>query len=273
MPQIRHPSFRDAHEDSKYPFEDRATLTNDSGDIIHENTFLGASIYPVGGTTGFYLSSIVVRTDSIRFVIGDSSNAEIASGSFNLGSPPSEIKLTDVYGRAAGLLVTEPLRAAVFQTWAVGTHNFTSDQTPFVAAVCIPMPEIGLRGVILEDGTLITGDIYLVGADGIVLRVSDTTLPPKVYGEPGRSVKDIRIDVIGDPLFRRRLCEDTFETPRFLQSLRFLFNGRDYTCGPGDHGDIKMLVESTTTGDTVLRLVTNTKGLTIETVGEQLIRD
>jgi hypothetical protein len=268
--RIRHPEWRDSLEPTNYPFSDTASLYNGRNFIL-SGMLLDASLYPVGGQARMYLSKVAITYDTVTIYVGDPVNAELASGSFDLINPPSLVKLTDSLGRPAGVLVSDPLRLASLQSWGVGSYIFTLSQSEFAARICCPAPQIGLRGIMLEDGTLFTGDIWLVGDDGVVLRTETVSLP-STCGQGDQSVEVIRVDVVGDPLFRRRLCNpnDLFETPRFLKTLSFTDGVQTVVCGPDDVGDVKITVNNNLAEDTVLRVRPTPDGIVFESVGDEL---
>jgi len=220
--RIKHPEWRANHDPTKYPFEDRATLVNDDGDILFESTFLDMSLYPVGGKPGAYLSKVVVTASTATIWIGDEENTELASTSFDIVDPPAELRLEDTYGRPAGVFVSEATRLAIFQSWGTGIHEFQPNQTPLVTDVYVPTPEVGVKGILLEDGSLIAGDIWLVGDDGVILSCEETEVPAKCSSE-SITYTTVTVNIVGDPLFRRRLCPapSHFQTPNFLQSICF----------------------------------------------------
>lgn len=251
MPQIMFPEFRDENAPTKYPFSDEATLKTVEGLAIEPDAFLDATLYPIGGLERQYLSRIIVASRSVTIVIGDTKTANLASVTFDPLAPPESLTLTDDYGRPAGVLVSDALRLAVFQSWPIGEHRFLAGATEFVASCVIPMPQVGVRGFVTPDGTLFTGDVWIVGEDGVVVsREGDDTL---------------RVDVVGDPLFRRRLCQplQLFATPRFVQTI----NGMR----PDVRGDFKITVGRTLASDTVLRVYADESGgITFEAVGQLL---
>jgi hypothetical protein len=219
---IRHPGWRDELEDTNYPFMDEATLDNGQGAIILRQTFIDAALYPVGAEAPLYLSSVKVTPYQVTLIIGDKTRPVVASGSFDPRNPPSVIDLYDTKGRPAGTFISSPTRLAVFSSWGVGEHHFTPEQTMFVAAVSFPSPEIGVRGIELPDGQVVTGDVWLVGDNGIVLECYEQhrQLPDgSILSQP-----TVRIHAVGDPLFRRKLCKapEFFQTPRFLQEICFI---------------------------------------------------
>lgn len=250
--RIIYREWRDEQAGSKYPFADDASLVASTGLTLDQAIFLDAVVYPIGGGPRVYLTKVAARgTRTVTISIGTQNGAALASASFDPLEPPSELNLFDALGRPAGLLVSTPDRLAAFQTWPFGDHDF-GQNAEFVSSCVIPMPAPGLRGLLLEDGTLFTGDVWIVGEDGVVVR------------KDGEGV--IRIDLVGDPLFRRRLCEpnDLFATPRFIKTI----NG----VPPDDRGTFLLTVNSELAGDTILRVYPSEDGksLRVEVVGQKL---
>jgi len=270
--RIIHPEWRDYFEPTKYPFSDTATLSNNEADqnFIPEGVFLDAALYPVGGRARLYLSKIVITADVATLYIGDPVNDELASGTVDLLSPGDLIRLVDVYGRPAGIFVSEASRLLTFQGWSTGEHVFDVSQTEFAARVCLPTPQIGVRGFELDDGSVVTGDVWFLGDDGVVLshRVDEEPDPELPTGT--RPVNVIRVDVVGDPLFRRRLCENVFAGSLFLRTLTARQDCREVTCAADENGNISINVGSQDAPDTILRVRATAGGVIFETVGERL---
>lgn len=245
-----HPEWREVNEPNRYPFADSASLADTSGQLLDPTVFLDAHLYPIGAVERVGLSRVTVDAGTITLVLGDASGQELASCQFETLAPPASLVFTDSYGRPAGLLVSEANRMAVFQTWARGDHLFLPGAAEFVASVVTPMPDVGLRGIVLEDGELFSGDIWLVGDAGVVLRDVDGS---------------IRIDIVGDPLFRRRLCGDDarfFTTPTTLRTI----NG----VGPTEQGEFALVVNGRLASDQLLRIVpADDHTLRIEAVGRE----
>jgi hypothetical protein len=271
-PRVLHPEWRNYFAGNNYPFSDTATLVNTEGDqnFIPEDTFLDAALYPIGAEGRLYLSKVTVVSGEATLYIGDEIVRELASGTLDLIDPGSTIRLEDSYGRAAGILVSEPSRLLTFQGWTEGDHLFELDQTEFAARVITPMPEIGVRGFLLDDGTVVTGDIWFTGDDGVVLTPSTAAEPDPANPSGTREVNVIRVDVVGDPLFRRRLCGDIFNNTAFLKQLTLRHNCRKVVCEGDDRGNVTISVGSSLAADTVLRIRTTADGITFETVGERM---
>lgn len=270
MTRITNPAWRNQLEPGNYPFGDNATLTNAENDILLPGTFLDAAIYPVGGVGVVYLSQITISNNICTIAIGDDSTNTLASGEFSLIEPPSEIELVDEYGRPAGVLISETLRLAIFQSWRQGLHVFNNTQTDFAAVCVTKQPAVGVKGVFLADSNeFLSGDIWLVGENGVIVR---NMLIQERVGCEIYEHKAIRIDVVGDPLFRRAQCvaAELFETPKFIKTLTIQRGCNKYVCTPDEFGNINIVSGGDLTAKPVLRLHTTTDGIVIGAVGGKL---
>lgn len=250
MPErIIFPEFRDELEFTHYPFADGTTLTaSNTRQLLEEDTFLDASLYPVGGSVQLYISEIIVNPRLVTIWFSDRVTNRICSTSFDPLAPPDELEVQDTIGRPAGILVSEAIRLSRFSAWDSTTHTFTVQATELCAACVIPTPETGLRGFLTEDGDLVSGDIWLVGDNGVVLRQDGACT--------------VRVDVVGDPLFVRKLCTpiDLFQTPNFLRTIN--------NCIPDEYGDFKLEVGANENAQTIMRINPVEDGLRVEAVGD-----
>ena len=238
--------WRDLTRYIKYPFMDSATLVNSVGDTIPENLFSDARLYPVGGGAGQFLSRVTID-DDVVIAISDASG-EIATGTFDFDTEIDVVKVLDLYGRPAGVFVSSWDRLQTLVNWAPGDHEFERAQTEFAAAVVVPQPIVGVNGIVLADATVFTGEVILVGHDGIVLREDGGT---------------VRVDIVGDPYYLRKLCAEEEVERECVQGLKTInaiaaVDGR-FTITAGDN----------LATDTVLRVTPTTDGLRLTVVGQK----
>lgn len=252
MPErILFPEFRDEYETTRYPFIDTATLESSSGQPIDHDLFLDASLYPIGSAGGYlYLSKINVKPRLIRITVSDRTRKEKAFVEFDPLLAPETLYVTDEWDRPAGVIVSDSLRLSRFTSWADGDHIFAPDATQFVPSCVIPTPEIGVRGVLTEKGDLFTGDLMIVGQNGVVVRKEGDDI--------------IRVDIVGDPLFRRKLCSpvNLFKPPGFVKTI----NG----CPAPESGNFNLTVGGHINDETILRIRKTDAGLIIEAVGSTI---
>tara|TARA_R110000824_G_scaffold397067_1_gene599485 strand:+ start:401 stop:1231 length:831 start_codon:yes stop_codon:yes gene_type:complete len=253
--QVRHPEWRKSLEDTKYPFESAATLTSNNGSKIPKNSFADAHLYPIGADASMHLSKISVTSEFVTFYIGDANSTNVGSGYISVPGNAGTVRLTDSFGRPAGILISTSENLGMFRSLGVGDHTFEKTATPFVAMACMPTPQIGVRGIVIPDGTLFTGPVWLVGEDGVVITQETVTSPATC--DTSQQVHDvIRIDIVGDPLFRRRLCvpRNLFTTPNFVKKIRVVNGDSQWTCAPDSHGYFTIHGNDSLAGDAALRV-------------------
>ena len=269
--RVQHPEFREELDTTNYPFADTATLTNGSQTLL-QGTFIDARFYPIGGGVVMRLSKAVVTHEDVTLYLGDDLTDELASATFDLVTPPDNLEFVDAFGRPAGIVVSTSLRLGVFQTWGTGTHVLNVEQSAFAASVCVPTPQIGVRGVLLDDGSVLSGDVWIVGDDGVVVRHETVQVPASACGGEPATLQVIRVDIVGDPLFRRRLCfsSDLFDTPRFIKTITFTDGVQTYVASPNDKGEMQITINNDRAFDTVLRIRPTAEGLLFESAGTQL---
>jgi hypothetical protein len=160
--------FRDENSDSNYPFVDNGTLTARTGYVLDPATFVDASLYPIGQFRDLRLRAIDRVAGAVRLIVGDAKNAEVAVGSFDPLVPDEIIELFDSFGRFAGIIIGDPDYMQALAGWPVAYHDLR-DTALFVTSCCFPAPAAGILGVELPDGTLLTGDLWMYGENGVTL--------------------------------------------------------------------------------------------------------
>lgn len=255
--RILFPQFRDEQADSKYPFVDGATLTATNTRVkIEPDVFVDALFFGIGTGRRIYISSITITDQRVTISFGDIGGTNKLTTTYNPLALPENgvLAVFDAYGRPAGTLVvgvftanTQP-KLVQFSSWAVGTHVFSPEATEFVSTVVVPSQEPGVRGLVTESGDLLAGDVWLIGDAGVVVR--------NVTG-----TSNIRIDVIGVPLFKRFVCapQIDFATKCFLKTI----NG----CHADEYGNF-VITSDQGVAHNVLRIYPGENGvLTFDTVG------
>jgi hypothetical protein len=238
MERIINRQWRDEQAAGKYPFADYATLQSRDGISLAADTFLDAHLYPIGSSAGLYIPRIDVLAATVKLYVGTNDDQTLCYGEFDPLNPPEILPLIDTYGRAAGVLVAPPLGLSIAQSWTQGTHLFERAATEFVAGVCCPQPAIGVRGFLTDKDELLSGDVWIVGEHGVIVREDpDLSLAGSIV---------LRIDVIGEPLFKRVQCN--FETPQFLKTIN--------NVPPDVNGNFVIQVGTASAADPLLRIGT-----------------
>lgn len=248
------PEWRDENKDSRYPFSDASTLEGTGGILLDKDLFLDAIIYAIGGEGPFYLRSMQNNSGIVTVTINNATNTSEIIGTVDPLTNNKGVPLFDTNGRPSGLLVYDTERAVRLQGWSTNLIDF-GETAQFVASTVIPLPDNHLSGFILPDGTVVTGEVWLFGENGIVVRQENDGA--------------IRFDFVGDPLFKRKLCDTgsetaLFETPNFIKTINGI---------PADvYGNFLLTANSELAGDSILRIYPNSAEnvVKIELVGQTL---
>jgi len=239
------PEWGELNAQRKYPFADTAALENDEGVSLPESVFMDGRLYPLGATPRLYLSKITSTGATITVYLSDSDDTELASASYDVDSLPTVLAFTDDSGRDAGLLVPgEGGLALLASSIPVGDIEFELEQTEFTASVVVPMPSSGVRSLEV-DGIRVSGDVYLVGTDGIVLMV-----------EGGY----VRVDAIGSPYAAVARCEEEGVPFTPICGVRTI-NNRP----PDRYGDYKLTIGANSATDNILRITRLLGSLVVDT--------
>jgi hypothetical protein len=262
MVGIRHPEFLNELENTKYPFVPTAALSNGS-DTFLEGTFLDAHLYTVTGTNRYYISNVNVASDRLTITIGDANESNRMTGEVAQPIIDGNVRLVDVYGRSGGILVSEPVRLSLLAAWGVGDHRFEQRQTEFCVTCQVPVPDPGLTAIRLETGEILSGKVWLVGEDGVVLRTELTT------DKDGNTVEVLRVDVVGDPLYLQRLCtpEELFYPVNPIRTLRVKQGEYIYDCVPDEQGNFTIQMNDSQVADAALRIRTTPEGIVVTVEG------
>ncbi|TXH47683.1 MAG: hypothetical protein E6Q97_26645 [Desulfurellales bacterium] len=203
--RVVYPEFRDEHTLARYPFADDASLVADTGRVLTPDVVLDAMLYPAGNGGPLWLSRIEIDRLRITWVIANAAG-DACSGTCDIADLDPTVDLLDALGRPAGILLLNPDVVAGLQVWDAGAHTFSEDSGAFVASCVAVAPAVGVRGIAAQDQQPLSGDIWIIGEDGVQFSIVPT---------------GIRVDIVGDPLFRRRACagNEVFVAPEFLRTI------------------------------------------------------
>lgn len=261
MPAIIRQSWRDQCEKIKYPFADTATLLNSTGDVIPDALFLDGILHPIGGDSSLFISKIEILATTVVFWFS-CEITDICSATFSKSSVPSVLQVLDAYDRPAGKLVADASLLTSVASWPLGDHLFADTATGISPSAILPMPEVGVRGLVLESGEIFSGPVTLVGEDGVYFRTEDRIVS-------GEIVPVVMVDASGDPLFLRKSCEEeaaigaaALDDGPFLKTI----NGE----APDDDGNFIIFPGNELVEDTVVRITPSGNGLVVNLVGSKV---
>lgn len=263
-----YPAWRDDVAKSVFPFDDHSSLTSLDGETLPLALILDAAIHPPGLSDTVFLSALRIARTGLTFSIASQTGLEVCSG----GWPSAEaidntvVPLTTASGAAAGLLVINPTIATQLVNSRERELIFPLANTQFVISVIrfVSDQEVN-RG--LTSGVVIpeSGDVYLVGRNGVQLSCDDGV---EISRGKSQSVRNVRVNAVGDPLGRRANCSPTdFETPRFVQQVVFQKDGKTHICSPTGLGEIFVLASGFLGNDTALRSYVDGKNIVFGLAG------
>ncbi len=243
------PEWRDHNTQVKYPFTDEATLTN-GVDVLAPNLFLDGRLYPVGGGPNQHLQNVRVTGAQVSLIFHDEAG-EVARGIIDLTSIVADVPLQDPLGRPAGVMVSTVDVLATLAGLGGGDHLFTVEQTGMAGSVVSATPGRGLQALITPDDETFGGEVWLLGRDGVVLRMEDGA---------------IRVDALGDPFALRKVCAEEGDTLAPLCPIRTI-NG----VPPDENGDFRLTITGEAPGavDPVLRVDQVGARITLRAVGQR----
>lgn len=170
--------WQTSNKDRAHPFSESVTTISTNGTELPNDVFTDGFFYPINLVGNLYISEINYTANTIT--IADSEDGAIKGSSANtFGSGKHEFY--DELGRYIGCLIEGPGAANL------GIDlSFDADRGRLAAAVVYAQNQQGVRGLKLEDGTVLTGEVTLIGTDGVVLSTNnDGTIRVDIVGTPG----------------------------------------------------------------------------------------
>jgi len=165
----------------RYPFAENSSLISQQGVALPNDLFTDAIFYPIDLVGELYVSSVDATTNTI--IVSDADTLLVKGVSTNVFGSGLHHFYDDI-GRHVGSATTGKGILEV-----AGSFTFDVTSTPLEGAVVYPQNQPGLRGIRLPDGTVLTGEVTLIGRDGIMLATNnDGTIRVDVVGAPGNEL-------------------------------------------------------------------------------------
>lgn len=163
-----------------YPFCDAASMLDSAGAMVPQDLVVDAILYPQG-LLGF---PYLLRIDGPNraFYFGDSMTQKaIGVCRWSPGDTRAQVQDTSQYSRPIGTLVFGPGINSI-DTTAVRT--FAPRSTQLAPTAYVALNQTGVTGLVLPDGTLMTGNITITGQDGVVVSTQNGVLRVDCTGVP-----------------------------------------------------------------------------------------
>jgi hypothetical protein len=277
--RIVYPTYHEESVDADYPFESGASRSN-GGVTIENDVFVDGRLFPPDGRRDLFISAIEID-DEVTITLSDGAG-EVGSGTFDRNTAPEYVTFYSaddaVYlGLLQGSMAkfvggTPEAGLSKLAGWPDGIYNFAQNQTRFAATVVVPQPQRVVRSIVLDSGAVFRDHVVLYGERGVQLTIpelkgSSSSSDRRFLGFAGYRGM-IRVDVVGDPLFVRRGCEDrSVDTKQDVLITGIVFDG--HTITPDDTGGFLLTLAALDASDRpALRIIPEMHGLRIGFIGD-----
>ena len=180
-----YPEYSNQNSQRNYPFDDLATLLDTRGVSLPTNFIVDINMFVFKANGVPYIKSINIPEG--RIIIGGDGNTVYGFADMDGGSD-AIIYDSEDYMRQVGVII---FGAGLVTFNMVMPYSFTSEATSLCPTAWFELNQIGVRGFLLDDGTLITGNVIFEGRNGInILSYVLNT----VWFETSRSVLKISAD-------------------------------------------------------------------------------
>lgn len=207
-PSINAVSWAQETKRSPYPFVDVATLKDASGLLrLSGSWILDAKLWPaMTAPAKVYLQSIERSRGLLRFTVA--STEETLCTAEVTDFTKRRLAFFDSRGAQSGFVSFAAGALQHIYDHPSATYLFPVEATEFVPAAVTPALISGLGSVKDTAGNAVQEDVRLVGGEGVALHVI-----------PGNQ---IRIDIIGDPYYRRDTCDNAELLGRLINPVKLL---------------------------------------------------
>lgn len=283
MRAILFPQWRDSNKERNYPFSDAADLLSVDGKMLPRGVFLDAAIHFPGAEGRHFLQEVTIMGDTLGISIADDAG-NAGFGEYRVAGGTDIITLYDSVDRTVGTLVVDQEQAPLLFSLTDSSVGFDPRSTEICATCVSYLPDIGVTGI-SAAGQLFSGDVWIVGGRGVVLRqmpaphgaLTGAARAEAAAADPfdPRVTTEVRIDMVGDPYDTLTECisnvpEDDPElaavTPNlFVKSINA---GQGNILGlPDQYGNVVIAAASFEAYDNPVRVTPAKNGIRVSVTG------
>jgi hypothetical protein len=189
-----------------YPFVDTASLRDTSGILTLSPAWItDAKLWPaVASVSKIYVSS--VERTALSLVITVASLDETLATATISNFSKRRVAFRDSLGGQVGFMSFAPGGLKHIHDVPSRKYVFSVDATEFTASALSLRAAYGVSGISLSDGSTLSGDIPLVGGEGVHLSIAANNT--------------VRVDIFGDPYFSRERAENPTALGLALRPVR-----------------------------------------------------
>jgi hypothetical protein len=191
-----------------YPFVDTATLRDSSGIVtISPSWVLDAKFWPsMASASRVYLKEINRTKDMLTITIA--SLDEDLCTTETTDFTKRRLAFYNANSQQVGFMSFAEGGLVSLHDIPTGVYRFASDASEFVASALAVEVLTGLNSIKGQTGDALREDFRIVGGEGVML----------IKGSGNK----IRVDIIGDPYYRRDVCDDRDFLGRVINPVRLI---------------------------------------------------
>lgn len=184
--RILNQQWEDSLRGERYPFAGTGEVRSASGQILDDNLLLDLNLMVDEQTSQVNLGWIEIEDDDL----GRSAIASFTlptgrvAGTAVLWPSPAPLGIVPIFNGTltVGYLRVDPYRLEVLLGWPAGAHRF--DDVEILPHLLVVSDKRWRQGLELPDGTVLTGDVYLVAERELWLERTATGFRVHVTGDP-----------------------------------------------------------------------------------------
>ena len=174
------PTWTDALRDLQYPFAVPGPVRAQDGTVLDPDVVTDLALFVSAAATKVLLYQVTVL-HGIQATFTFTDNAGAVVGTAVVQAVDTERVGVFLNGLSTGFMTFGAVAMRGVVSWVTGTYTFRTELVPHVLVFSDPAWR---RGLILPDGTVLTGTTWLVGADGIQLEPTADGFKVHAYGDP-----------------------------------------------------------------------------------------
>lgn len=194
----------DIHRDAPYPFKDTASLRSTDGGLqMDQRWIVDARFWPITSGSRVYLRSLERSNTSLSLVLAGPSGI-LGRSTVDITGSATRAVFFDTRSNQIGYLQSAAGWGFMID-YPEDSYRFGIDATELIPTVVTPQVRGGVSAVFDDVGLFLTGEWRIVGGEGVEL-----------VAESG----GVRINIIGDELYRRDTCELPAELGLIINPVR-----------------------------------------------------
>jgi hypothetical protein len=179
--KIYGPTWADSLRDLQYPFAIPGPIRAEDGTVLDPDVITDIAVFVSATATKVLLYDVVVvQGAQATFRFADTTGTTVGSVVVTPGDTSGRVGV-ELSGVNTGFMTFDVTAMRGLLNWSSATYGFRAELVPHVLVFSDPAWR---RGVVLPDGTVLTGEIWLIGAGGIQFEATATGFLVHAYGDP-----------------------------------------------------------------------------------------